>query len=147
MARQALMSLALAAACCPGAAASSPGGADNRKVEVALAAEHARGVRPGDRVDLLQVVGAVTTATGRTSYSTSTVVRGVEVASVQRAENPPDPARAVRVELLLTPEQAAKVERLKAARVEVAETRPGGARETVKRPVTFRLEPSKPGPQ
>src|SRR5262249_40384561 len=88
---------------------------DRVKLEGAFASEHVpNGVKAGDRVDLVVVLSATTTKTGLASYSTRPVVQKVEVASVTKVEKPKTPEEAVKVELWLTKDDAARVERLKA---------------------------------
>ena len=79
------------------------------KVEVHLSAEHApEAIKVKSRVDLVYVKSAIKTRTGKAKYMTAPLAKDAEVASIKREKNPADPAKAVRVELLVTKEQAAK---------------------------------------
>ena len=111
------------------------------KVEVLLTAEHApESMKAGSRADLVIVLSSVKTKAGKARYSTKPLAPGAEVASVKRAEGKAgDPGSAVTVELLVTKEQATKVEKVKTQTVTIAE---GGR--TTERPVPLRLEPAKP---
>jgi hypothetical protein len=113
------------------------------KVEVHLSADHApEAIKANSRADLVYVQSSAKTSKGKVLYNTRPVARDVEVVSVKREKKPADPARAVRVELRVTKEQAAKIEKMKTLVVTVVETE-GGKSVTKKRPVTLRLEPAR----
>src|SRR5262249_43557863 len=114
------------------------------KVEVHLSAEHApEAIKVKSRVDLVYVKSAIKTRTGKAKYMTAPLAKDAEVASIKREKNPADPAKAVRVELLVTKEQAARIEKMKKRVVTVVESE-GGKAVTKKRPVPLRLELAKP---
>jgi hypothetical protein len=139
------------AALCSGAGTAQerkPAGADGPvTVEVTLAPEHVpEGLKPGARADLVTVTGKTVARGGQVRYVTSGLARDVEVAAVARPERPADPERPVRVELRVTREQAALVDKAKKKLVNVTETPPGGgAPETKQKPVQLRLELAAPG--
>src|SRR4051812_40747704 len=97
------------------------------KVEVMLAKEHVPDrLNAGDRVDLLIVVNSITSRTGKTAYSTKPVTPGAVVVSVKQTEKPNTPEEAVKVQLQVSKDQVAKIERIKSQFARVVETVPGG---------------------
>jgi hypothetical protein len=108
---------------------------------VYLAAEHApEGLKAGSKANLVMVTGSAKLKGGKTFYTTKPVADGVEVVSVKREKKPESPEKAVLVELKAMKDQAAKIEKVKAAIVTIVE-RGGVAR---KGPVPLRLELVKP---
>jgi hypothetical protein len=141
---QRFLPVLMAVACVPAHAAQEKAPAASVKVEVPLSAEHApEAIRANTRADLVYVASTTRFGTGKVLYTTRPIVRDVEVVSVKREKKPADPARAVLVELRVTKEQAAKIEKMKTLLVTVVE-REGGKPVTKKRPLTLRLEPAKP---
>jgi hypothetical protein len=154
MFKQVLVALALLTVC--GAAAPTRGhparaaarttarGAEEQaKVELSFATEHVpAGLKAGAKVDLMMVNGRSVTPAGQVSYTTSTVAGSAEVASVTPVDKPATPEQAVKVELRVTKDQAARIERLKAQKVKTVETTAQGRVEKTV-PVTFRLEPAR----
>jgi hypothetical protein len=129
--------------CIPAHAAQEKAPEARVKVEVHLAAEHApEAIKANTRADLVYVASTTKFGTGRVVHNTRPIARDVEVVSVKREKKPADPARAVLVELRVTKEQAAKIEKMKTLLVTVVESE-GGKPVTKKRPVTLRLEPAK----
>jgi hypothetical protein len=125
------------------AVAAARGAEETTTVEVYVATEHSpEGLKAGAKVNLLSVNGKTVIPNGKVHYRTSTLAADVEVASVTQVEKPNSPAEAVKVELKVTKDQAAKIEMAKAHRVTVVERSPDGPK-TEKRPLTFRLEPTK----
>jgi hypothetical protein len=111
---------------------------------VYCAAEHVPdGLKPGARVDLMQVVGKTVTPSGKVSYSMSGLAQGIEVVSVTTVEKPKVPDQAVKVELRVTKFQAAVIERAKARLVTVIEATSGGQTKRERKPIPLRLEPTK----
>ena len=142
------MRLLLSAVVLVALGAASPGQekGDNEKakVEVALAAQHVpEGLKAGSRADLLMVLSTIVAPSGLTSMRTAPLAAAAEVLSVKREEKPADPLKAVVVELRVTKEQAAKIEKIKTHLVTVVERKDGKIHKT-KRPVLLRLELAKP---
>lgn len=118
---------------------------DKSTVEVQLASENVpEGLKAGAKVDLKMITGKTVTATGKASIITNTLVADIEVAAVTKVEKPKSPEQAIKVELRVTKEQAAKIENVKKQTVTTMVTKPGGGRETVQMPVPLRIEMSKP---
>jgi hypothetical protein len=114
------------------------------KVEVKLAKEHVPdGLKAGDHVDLMFVASMTKTATGKVAYSTRGVTQNVVVTAVTEVDKPPRPEDAVKVELQVSKDQAAKIEQIKTRLVRVSERIPGGGVQTVQKPVPLRLEIAK----
>src|SRR5262245_21934541 len=102
--------------------AQEKGNDEKPKVEVALAAQHVPdGLKAGSRADLVMVVSTTVTATGLATVRTAPLAAGTEVLSVKREEKPADPLKAVLLELGVTKEQAAKIEKAKLHMVSVVE--------------------------
>jgi hypothetical protein len=148
--KQGSIILALLIGCCSAAVVQGkglPSPVDDEKttVTVYFATEHVpEGLKAGAKMHLLSVNGKTVIPSGKVSYSTSVVVPEVEVASVTPVEKPKDPEQAVKVELSVTKDQAAKIERFKAMLVTRVERKAGGGgAETKKKPITFRLMPIK----
>jgi hypothetical protein len=115
--------------------------ADKVKAELSLSAEHVPAdLKAGTRVDLKVVTGKTVAPNGRTLYRTFTSVADVEVGSVTKVEKPTNPEEAVKVELLVTKEQAGKIDELKKREATRVEKAPGGGVTTKKAPLTLRLE-------
>jgi hypothetical protein len=128
---------------CLASSAQEQGKAARVKVEIHLAAEHAPdSIKAGATADLKFVLSSVKTK-GKVMYRTKGLADGVEVVAVKRQEKPADPNKAVLVELRVTKEQAAKIEKAKVHTVTVVESEPGGKVVSTKRPVPLRLEPVK----
>jgi hypothetical protein len=118
---------------------------ERTKVEPSLAAEHVpNGLKAGTRVDLNMVTATTIRANGFVAYSTTALAPDVEVTSVTKLEKPKAPEEAVKVELLVTKEQAARIEKAKAQLVTVVERVPGGKPKTTQKSVPLRLEVPKP---
>jgi hypothetical protein len=116
--------------------------ADDRvKVEVLLATEHVpKDLKAGTRVDLKMVTGKTVGPNGLTVYRASLVAADLEVASVTRVEKPATPEVAVRVQLLVAKDTAAKVEKTRDHIVTVVERQGDGSVVRKMIPVTLRLE-------
>lgn len=113
-------------------------------VEIFLATEHVpAGLKAGATVDVKRVDGKSVTPAGIVSYTTSTLVSNIVVASITPVEHPKSPELAIKVELRVTKAQAVTIERTKTLLVRVSETTPDGGVKTVKKPAPFRLELSK----
>jgi hypothetical protein len=131
----------LALALCCGSSSAQP---EKVKIEVPFATEHVPdGVKVGAKVNLTWVVSK-TTAPGRTNYRTAPVVPEVEVAAITKVEKPATPEEAVKVEFLVTKEQADKIKAYKEQLVERIERQPGQAPVRAKKPLIFRIEVPKP---
>jgi hypothetical protein len=114
-------------------------------VEIHLSAEHApEAVKANTRADLMYVVSSAKSKAGKVAYSTKRLFDDLEVVSVKREEKPANPDKAVLVELQVTKERAAKIEKLKTQEVLIAESVGKGKPTTKRRPVPLRLEPAKP---
>jgi hypothetical protein len=114
------------------------------KVEVPFAMEHVPdGVKAGAKVNLTYVVSK-TTAGRLTNYRTAPVVPDVEVAAIIKVEKPTTPEEAVKVEFLVTKEQADKIKMFKEKLITRVEREPGQPPVTVKKPLTFRIDVPKP---
>jgi RNA polymerase sigma factor (sigma-70 family) len=112
------------------------------KVEVAVATAHLpEDLKAGARVDLQYVKAVMHYGTGKVVYDAPTVVAGIEVVSVTRLEKPMDPDRAVKVELRVTKEQAARIDKEKQRLVDWSEPGPGRTKKTVKKLVPLRFVP------
>jgi hypothetical protein len=131
----------LALALCCGSNSAQP---EKVKVEVPFATEHVPdGVKVGARVNLTYVVSKITA--GRlTDYRTAPVAPDVEVAAVTKVDKPATPEEAVKVEFLVTKEQADKIKTFKEKLVTRVERQPGQPPVTVKKPLIFRIEVPKP---
>jgi hypothetical protein len=116
--------------------------ADDRvKVEILLATENVpKDLKAGARVDLKVVTGKTVTPRGVTSLSTMLVAADVEVASVKLLEKPDSPEAAVRVNLLVAKDLAAKVEKVRDTKVRVVEAQSDGTVVRKMIPPTLRLE-------
>jgi hypothetical protein len=118
------------------------GKADDRvKVDVLLSEENVpKGLKAGNRVDLKMVTGKSITPKGVVSLNTVPVAPDLEVASVTNVEKPATPLAAVKVQLLVPKDLAAKVEKTRDRMVSVVErTKDGGVvRKMI--PVILRLE-------
>jgi hypothetical protein len=147
MSRQCPLVLAILAFCRVTAARGqdAPGAADLTKVEAYLAAEHVpAGLKAGTRVDLVQVTGKSVTPAGKVSYSTTGLVQDIEDVSVTMVEQPKAPEQAVKVELKVTKEQAAVIERAKARLVTVTVATSDGQTKTERKSIPLRLELTRP---
>jgi hypothetical protein len=114
---------------------------DRVKVEILLATEHVpKDLKAGTRVDLKMVTGKTVTATGKTALTLSPVAADVEVASVAPVEKPANPEAAVRVNLLVPKDLAAKVEKTRDTMVMVVERQADGTVVRKTKPVILRLE-------
>jgi hypothetical protein len=114
------------------------------KVEVPFATEHVPdGVKAGAKVNLTWVVSK-TTAGRLANYRTAPVVPDVEVAAITKVEKPTTPEEAVKVDFLVTKEQADTIKMFKEKLVTRVERQPGQPPVTVKKPLTFRIEVPKP---
>jgi hypothetical protein len=114
------------------------------KVEVPFATEHVPdGVKAGAKVNLTYVVSN-TTAGRMTHYRTAPVVPDVEVAAITKVEKSATPEEAVKVEFLVTKEQADKIKMFKEKLVTRVERQPGQPPVAVKKALTFRIEVPKP---
>jgi hypothetical protein len=132
-----LLALAL---CC----SSSSAQPEKVKIEVPFATEHVPdGVKVGAKVNLTNVASKIT-AGAKTIYRTATIVPDVEVAAITKVEKPTTPEEAVKVEFLVTKEQADKIKMFKEKLVTRVERQPGQAPVSVKKPLTFRIEIPKP---
>jgi hypothetical protein len=141
------LAMVMVIACVNASAAQQQPAAVRVKVEVHLAAEHVpETIKANSRADLVYVQSSVKSRNGKILYNTRRVAADVEVVSVKREKKPADPARAVLVELRVTKEQAAKIEKMKTRVVTVVE-REDGKSVTKKQPVTLRLEPAPPTKQ
>jgi hypothetical protein len=131
----------LALALCCGSSSAQP---EKVKVEVPFATEHVPdGVQAGAKVNLTYVVSKI--AGGRlTYYRTAPVIPDVEVAAITKVEKPTTPEEAVKVEFLVTKEQADTIKMFKEKLVTRVERQPGQPSVNVKKPLTFRIEMSKP---
>ena len=120
--------------------------ADDRvKVEVLLATEHLpKGLKAGTRVDLKMVTGKTVGPRNLTDYNTSPVAADLEVAEVTTVEKPANPEAAVRVQLLVGKDLAEKVKKIRDEVVSVVERKGDGTVVRKMKPVTLRLELSKP---
>ena len=106
------------------------------KVEINLATEHMiKDLKAGARVDLKMVMGKTTSPKGLTVYNTAMVAANVEVAKIEQVEKPETPEGAVKVQLLVNKDLAAKVEKARDTLVTVVE-----GRESKMKPVPLRLE-------
>lgn len=113
-------------------------------IEVFLSAEHlASNLKAGAKANLLIVLGKTVAPNGKVAYSTSTLAPGVEIASIAKVEKPKSPEQAIKVELRVAKDQAAKVERATSRLVNTVESTPGAQPERKQKPVTLRLEPVK----
>lgn len=114
-------------------------------VEVYFASEHVpEGLKAGAKVDLMRVDGKTVTRTGKVSYVTTVLSTDIEVASITRVEKPKTPEQAVKVVFQVTPDRAGFIERAKSRLVTVVETTLEGGKKETKRPVTLRLELTRP---
>lgn len=115
------------------------------KVEVLLATEHVpNDLKAGTRVDLNMVTGKTVGPNGLTAYRIQPVAADLEVASVKAVDKPATPEAAVRVQLLVAKDMAAKVEKTRDHMVTVVETQADGTVVRKMKPVTLRLELPKP---
>jgi hypothetical protein len=115
------------------------------KVEIHLATEHVpKDLKAGTRVDLKMVKSKTVGPRGRTTYSTSPVAENVEVASVVQVEKPANPEGAVRVQLLVVKDKAEKIKKTRDHMVTVVERQKDGGVVRKKKPITLRLELTKP---
>lgn len=121
-----------------GVQSASPQPGDERAtVELNFAKQHVpEKLAAGDKLILHYVTSMARTRTGIETYSTVIVAKNVEAKEIKRTEKPDDPEKAVTVKLLVSADDAAKIERLKKAEVNVYEN---GT--TKKKPLTWRLEP------
>ena len=87
---------------------------------------------------------SIRTKGGKTLYRTSTLARNLEVIAVKPVAKPQDPEHAIRVNLRVSPADAARIERIKKRVVNVVQTGPGGKPQTKRKAVTLRLERSAP---
>jgi hypothetical protein len=134
-------SILLALALCCGSSSAQP---EKVKVEVPFATEHVPdGVKAGAKVNLTWVVSK-TTAGRLANYRTAPVVPDVEVAAITKVEKPTTPEEAVKVDFLVTKEQADTIKMFKEKLVTRVERQPGQPPVTVKKPLTFRIEVPKP---
>src|SRR5262245_62160233 len=118
---------------------------DSLKVQVLLATEHVpKGLKAGNRVDLKMVTGKTVGPKGLNVYATSLVAADVEVASVAPVDKPATPEAAVRVQLMVAKDMAGKVEKTRDRMVTVVERQGDGSVESKMKPVTLRLELTKP---
>ena len=132
------VSLALLAVC-----GLARGAEETTTVEIYCASEHVpEGLKEGARVNLMMVVGKTATPAGKVSYSTKPVVKDIEVASVKQVDKPKEPDQAVKVELKVTTDQAAAIEKVKAQLVTTVTTADGTTK-SEKKPIPLRLEPTK----
>jgi hypothetical protein len=119
-------------------------GQEKATIEVYFATEHvSESLKAGAQVDLKRVSGKTVTPNGKVTYSTDTLASNIEVASITIVEKPKSPEQAVKVELRVTKDQAAKIERAKTQLVTTMETAADGRVESKKKPITFRLEQTK----
>ena len=116
-------------------------GDDRVKVEILLATEHVpKDLKAGTRVDLKMVTGKTVGPKGLAVYSTSQVAADLEVASVAPVEKPANPEAAVRVNLLVPKDLAAKVEKVRDTMVMTVERQADGTVVSKKKSVPLRLE-------
>src|SRR5262249_20941019 len=135
--RHCLAALLIVAVCLATSTAREKPAEPPATVKVYLAAEHApEGLKAGSKANLVMVTGSTKVKGRKPFYKTSPVADGVEVVSVKRDKKPESPDKAVLVELKATKDQAAKIEKVKAAIVTIVEA--GGV--TRKAPVPLRLE-------
>lgn len=121
--------------------ASARGGDEKPVVEVNFATKHVpEGLKAGSKVDLISVNAETITRTGKAYYSTSTLIKNIEVISVTHVKKPKFPELAVKVKLRVTSRQAEIIEKAKTRVITTVRNTPGGGTITEMRPITLRLQ-------
>jgi hypothetical protein len=144
LARSILSIAALAALCLSPAPTQEKGDPDKATVEIHLAKEHVPdGIKAGAQANLVTVRSSAKTKKGTFIFATAPLAEAVEVVKISPVEKQDDPSKAFVAVLRVSKAQAAKIEKMKATMVTVAQTGPAGETVTVQRPVTLRLEATK----
>jgi hypothetical protein len=139
MFKQFSIALALVTVC--GVAARAD---ETTTLDVYFATEHVpAGLKAGNRVDLMKVMGKTVTPAGKVSYTTNPLADNIEVVSVTMVPNPKTPEEAVKVELRVIKGQAAAIQTAMTKLVTVTEATSDGKTKTVSKPIPLRLEPAK----
>jgi hypothetical protein len=117
---------------------------DTTTLDVYFATEHVPvGLKAGNRVDLMKVMGKTVTPAGKVNYTAGGLAQNLEVVSVAPVPNPKTPEEAVKVELRVTNTQAKAIQAVMAKLVSVTEATSDGQTKTVSKAIPLRLEPAK----